>query len=96
VRRLLLVLAMAAASCSAMNPNPNPTPTTVAGKHATTTTTRKAAPPTPTPTTTRSVYYIDCPAAWAADAAPILKGQPGYRPELDRDRDGTACEAVRS
>ncbi|WP_459963563.1 excalibur calcium-binding domain-containing protein [Nocardia sp. IFM 10818] len=25
-------------------------------------------------------------------AAPILKGEAGYRPALDRDGDGVACE----
>ena len=39
-----------------------------------------------------SVYYKNCTAARAAGAAPIYRGQPGYRPELDRDGDGIACE----
>lgn len=39
-----------------------------------------------------SVYYKNCTAARAAGAAPIYKGEPGYRPALDRDRDGVACE----
>jgi hypothetical protein len=43
----------------------------------------------------RSVYYPYCDAARAAGAAPILAGQPGYRPELDRDGDGIACEPYR-
>lgn len=38
------------------------------------------------------VYYKNCAAARAAGAAPILQGQPGYRPALDRDGDGIACE----
>ena len=38
------------------------------------------------------VYYPNCSAARAAGAAPIYAGQPGYRPGLDRDRDGVACE----
>ena len=38
------------------------------------------------------VYYPSCSAARAAGAAPIRVGQPGYRPELDTDRDGIACE----
>ena len=38
------------------------------------------------------VYYRNCDAAWGAGVAPILKGQPGYRLGLDRDRDGIACE----
>ena len=37
-------------------------------------------------------YYRNCDAARAAGAAPIYRGEPGYRPELDRDSDGIACE----
>lgn len=39
-----------------------------------------------------SAYYKNCAAARAAGAAPIYRGQPGYRPGLDRDNDGVACE----
>ena len=39
-----------------------------------------------------SVYYRNCDAARAAGAAPLYRGEPGYRPELDRDGDGVACE----
>ncbi len=39
-----------------------------------------------------SVYYANCNEARAAGATPILVGQPGYRPALDRDKDGVACE----
>lgn len=38
-----------------------------------------------------SVYYENCAAAPAAGVAPIEYGEPGYRPALDRDHDGTAC-----
>ena len=38
------------------------------------------------------VYYKNCSEARAAGAAPIYQGQPGYRPGLDRDGDGVACE----
>ncbi|MFC9895762.1 excalibur calcium-binding domain-containing protein [Nocardia sp. NPDC127579] len=38
------------------------------------------------------VYYPDCDAARAAGAAPLYRGDPGYRPPLDRDDDGVACE----
>lgn len=37
-------------------------------------------------------YYANCDAARAAGAAPLHAGQPGYRPGLDRDGDGIACE----
>jgi Protein of unknown function (DUF1524)/Excalibur calcium-binding domain len=50
-------------------------------------------PPTGPPADAEaSVYYPNCVAARAAGAAPIYRGQPGYRPELDRDHDDIACE----
>ncbi|MFG2776029.1 excalibur calcium-binding domain-containing protein [Streptomyces sp. NPDC048350] len=39
-----------------------------------------------------SAYYKNCDAAKAAGAAPIRRGQPGYRSGLDRDGDGIACD----
>ena len=45
-----------------------------------------------TPNNTDDVYYPNCAAARKAGAAPIYRGQPGYRPGLDRDGDGIACE----
>jgi len=39
-----------------------------------------------------SVYYATCSAARAAGDTPLYVGEPGYRPALDRDRDGVACE----
>ena len=39
------------------------------------------------------VYYSGCREARAAGAAPIYRGQPGYRPEMDGDGDGIACES---
>ncbi len=42
-----------------------------------------------------SVYYPGCNAARAAGAAPIYRGQPGYRAEMDGDDDGIACEPHR-
>ena len=41
------------------------------------------------------VYYSGCNEARAAGAAPIYRGQPGYRPEMDGDDDGIACEPHR-
>ena len=37
-------------------------------------------------------YYANCAAARAAGVAPLYRGQPGYRPGLDGDSDGIACE----
>jgi endonuclease YncB( thermonuclease family) len=38
-----------------------------------------------------SVYYANCDAARAAGAAPLHRGEPGYRAALDGDHDGVAC-----
>ena len=38
------------------------------------------------------VYFPNCDAARRAGRAPLRRGQPGYRPGLDRDGDGVACE----
>lgn len=43
-------------------------------------------PPAPEP------YYANCDAVEAAGAAPLYRGELGYRAELDRDGDGVACE----
>ncbi|WP_236022527.1 excalibur calcium-binding domain-containing protein [Bifidobacterium phasiani] len=39
-----------------------------------------------------SAYYKNCAAARAAGAAPLYRGDPGYRSKLDADGDGIACE----
>lgn len=39
-----------------------------------------------------SAYYQNCDAARAAGAAPLRRGEAGYRSGLDRDNDGVACE----
>jgi len=44
---------------------------------------------------TSGVYYRNCNAAWASGAAPLYRGQPGYRAEMDGDGDGVACEPFR-
>lgn len=41
------------------------------------------------------VYYAGCNEVRAAGAAPLYRGQPGYRPEMDGDQDGIACEPHR-
>jgi hypothetical protein len=38
------------------------------------------------------IYYTNCSQARAAGAAPLRRGEPGYRPAMDRDDDGVACE----
>jgi hypothetical protein len=47
----------------------------------------------PVPAAPVDVYDRNCDAARAAGAAPIFVGEPGYRPGLDRDGDGTACDS---
>lgn len=42
-----------------------------------------------------SVYFRNCNEARAAGAAPLYRGQPGYRPQMDGDNDGIACEPYR-
>ncbi|SDP26344.1 excalibur calcium-binding domain-containing protein [Lentzea jiangxiensis] len=48
--------------------------------------------PEPAPAPPPAAYYANCSAAKAAGAAPLYRGQPGYRAALDRDSDGVACE----
>jgi hypothetical protein len=38
------------------------------------------------------MYYPSCAWARTFDAAPIHRGEPGYRSSLDADDDGIACE----
>ena len=66
-------------------PEPTPEEETQAGGGA-------AAPaPVPEPRQ-ESMYFPNCKKAKEAGAAPLYRGDPGYREELDRDRDGIACE----
>lgn len=50
----------------------------------------------PVPERPRATFYENCDAARAADAAPLDRNDPGYRPALDRDSDGIACEPERA
>lgn len=40
------------------------------------------------------VYYPRCATAHARGVYSIRRGQPGYRPPLDADGDGLACEPI--
>ena len=42
--------------------------------------------------TPHAAYFKDCAAARAARAAPLIESQTAYRPGLDDDGDGVACE----
>ncbi|MEU4694147.1 excalibur calcium-binding domain-containing protein [Actinoplanes sp. NPDC023714] len=48
---------------------------------------RPAASKSPKP-----ISYANCAAVEAAGKAPILEGEPGFRPAFDRDGDGVGCE----
>ena len=64
-------------------PTPSPEPTTAEP------TPEPPAQPEPAP---QQAYYSSCREAKAAGAAPLYRGDPGYRSGLDRDGDGVACE----
>ncbi|MDQ7903097.1 excalibur calcium-binding domain-containing protein [Phytohabitans sp. ZYX-F-186] len=51
-------------------------------------------PPAPPPEDEPDdVYYASCAEAKRDGAAPLYRGDPGYRSGLDRDGDGVACES---
>jgi len=43
----------------------------------------------------RSVTYSGCREIRQRGLAPLRRGEPGYRPWMDGDNDGLACEPVR-
>lgn len=51
-----------------------------------------SAPAAPPAAPGGETYFQNCAAARAAGAAPLHAGDPGYRSQLDRDKDGVACE----
>jgi hypothetical protein len=80
--------------------SPTPTFTAVVSSPAPSASPTTAAPPPATsvpepvePADIRDRYYANCTAAREAGAAPLRRGRDdGYRPALDRDKDGTACD----
>lgn len=50
------------------------------------------APPAPAPAPAPARPFTSCAQAREAGAAPLYRGDPGYSPRLDRDKDGVACE----
>lgn len=77
-------------SSAAVPPSTTPRPAV-----AVPTTAPRTAVPRPSasaPVNPGAVYYADCAAVRAAGKAPLLRGQPGYRSELDRNDDGVACQ----
>ena len=94
-----------ATSAPIQGPKGRPVPATTDAEPADAATTADAPPPAdatkpapPPDATTEAaqppadVYYANCAEAKAAGAAPLHRGDPGYRPGLDRDGDGVACE----
>ncbi|SFA84579.1 Endonuclease YncB, thermonuclease family [Amycolatopsis marina] len=85
--------------CNGTIDAPPPPPTTVQPPRQEVTVpepveTRKPEPqpqPEPEPEP-QAAYYPNCSAARAAGAAPLYRGDAGYRSGLDRDDDGVACE----
>ncbi|SFR15487.1 Excalibur calcium-binding domain-containing protein [Lentzea waywayandensis] len=75
------------------------------GKDALETSSAPPPPPPPPPTTTKpkvttttpkppaTVFYASCDDVRRAGKAPLYWGQPGYRVELDENRNGVACES---
>ena len=53
---------------------------------------QKVTPDATTPTSKPSTYFASCADARAAGRENIPQDDPAYRPELDRDGDGLACE----
>lgn len=77
------------------SPTPSPSPSTTPTPEPTVD--APVEEPTPEPTAQpepapQQAYYSSCREAKAAGAAPLYRGDPGYRPGLDRDSDGVACE----
>lgn len=81
------VTATALVTVSAPAPPPAATPSAAPVPLSQPVPAEKPAPPAPA-----SRYFANCAAARAAGAAPLHRGDPGYRSGLDRDRDGIACE----
>lgn len=74
-------------------PAAGPAPTSAAVPRSTPRTTPAPVRPSAAkPKAPASVSYPNCAAVRAAGADPIHAGDPGYSFELDRDRDGVACE----
>lgn len=56
---------------------------------------QEMAPSRPAGSSRAGASFRNCQEARAAGAAPLQRGQPGYRIELDADGDGIACEPIR-
>ena len=83
-------MARVLAGCGGAPATPAAIPAPAAATTAAATT--AAQPPAAPPDSAGDPYYKNCAAARAAGAAPLYRGQPGYRAQMDGDSDGIACE----
>lgn len=67
-------------------PRPRPSPPVMAS--------RPPAKPAVTRSGPSTFFFKSCVEAWLAGQAPLSRGQDGYRPALDPDGDGRACETM--
>lgn len=70
--------------------SPTPKPKITTAKPRSKPTTKRPTPPPPPEES--DAYYANCVEVHDAGAAPLYRGDPGYRRGLDRDNDGVACE----
>jgi outer membrane biosynthesis protein TonB len=80
------------APCNGLDVLPPPPPPAPAPQPAPAPAPAPAPQPAPQPAPPAAAHYANCSEAKAAGAAPLYAGSPGYRPALDRDKDGVACE----
>jgi hypothetical protein len=90
---LMSALVLALSACGATSPTPY---VPIAPISPSLPATETATPPAPEPTVSlakKDQYYRNCAEAKEAGAAPLRRGvNGGYRPALDRDNDGIACD----
>lgn len=87
MNRAFIPLAAAATFVAVYQLTPVPAPAPVAAA--------KPRPDHPRDPPAVPVYYSGCNEVRAAGLAPLYRGDPGYRPEMDGDDDGIACEPHR-
>lgn len=75
---------------AAQEPEPEPEPEPAAEEPEPVA--EEPAPPAPAPAPAPARPFTSCAQAREAGAAPLYRGDPGYSPRLDRDKDGVACE----
>jgi hypothetical protein len=97
IRKAACPPSAAAGTTTARKVVATPPKVTTSSKTPSTTKRTSAASSKKPTTTTKPVVvasYANCSEVRAAGAAPIHRGEPGYRPGLDRDGDGIACDTT--